>query len=146
MLGSVVRTPSGGKELPKVCCRRTSRFRHLCSQCSSVCGSSLHNGSSAVVRCHGGLGYHKRSHVVRDWFRCLRREEAKGRRLPEMGLPLVKKWQKWSFVLAGRGDRAFELLALSVALVPSRRRLSGSPLLLSYPGKTLQSILSAWDQ
>ncbi len=40
----VVRTPSGGEGLPKVCCRRTSRFGHLCSQCSCVCGSSLHNG------------------------------------------------------------------------------------------------------
>ncbi len=48
--GSVVRTPSGGEGLPKVCCRRTSRLGHLCSQCSSVCGSSLHSvhvGSAA---------------------------------------------------------------------------------------------------
>ncbi len=41
--GSVVRTPSGGEGLPKGC-RRTSRLRHLCSQCSGVCGSSLHSG------------------------------------------------------------------------------------------------------
>ncbi len=27
-----------------MCCRRTSRFGHLCSQCSSFCGSSLHSG------------------------------------------------------------------------------------------------------
>ncbi len=27
-----------------MCCRRASRFGHLCSQCSSVCGSSLHSG------------------------------------------------------------------------------------------------------
>ncbi len=33
-----------GKGLPKVCCRRTSRLGHLCSQCSSVCGSFLHSG------------------------------------------------------------------------------------------------------
>ncbi len=44
-----------------------------------------------MVRCRGGLGYHKRSNVVRGWFRCLRREEAEGRWQPEMGLPLVKK-------------------------------------------------------
>ncbi len=31
--GSGVRTPSGGEGLLKVCCRRTSRFGHLCSQC-----------------------------------------------------------------------------------------------------------------
>ncbi len=42
--GPVVRTPSGGEGLPKVCCRRTARLGHLCSQCSSVCGSSLHSG------------------------------------------------------------------------------------------------------
>ncbi len=42
--GAVMRTPSGGEGLPQVCCRRTSRFGHLCSQCSSVCGSSLHSG------------------------------------------------------------------------------------------------------
>ncbi len=47
--------------------------------------------SSAVVRCLDGLGNHKRSNVVRGWFRCLRRGETKGRLLPEMGLPLVKK-------------------------------------------------------
>ncbi len=29
--------------------------------------------------------------MVRDWFRCLLREEAEERRLPEMGLPYVKK-------------------------------------------------------
>ncbi len=42
--GSVVSAPSGAEGLPKVCCRRASRFGHLCSQCSSVCGSSLHSG------------------------------------------------------------------------------------------------------
>ncbi len=47
--------------------------------------------SSAVVRCRGGLGYYKRSNVVRSWFRYLRREEAEGRLQPEMGLPLMKK-------------------------------------------------------
>ncbi len=49
-LGSVVRTPSGGEGLPKVYCRRTSRLKHLCRQCSSACGSSLHskNVGSAV--------------------------------------------------------------------------------------------------
>ncbi len=81
-----------------------------------------------MVRCRGGLGYHKRSNVVRGWFRCLRREEADGRRLPEMGLPLVKKTAE--VVLrpgrSGGGGRAFGVLALSVALVPCRRRLSGS--------------------
>ncbi len=42
--GSVVRTPSGGEGLPKVCCWTASRFGHLCSQYSSVCDSSLHSG------------------------------------------------------------------------------------------------------
>ncbi len=34
----------GGEVVPKVCCRRTSRLGQFCSQCSSVCGSSLHSG------------------------------------------------------------------------------------------------------
>ncbi len=42
--GSVVRTLSRGEGLLKVCYRRTSRFGHLCDQCSSVCGSCLHSG------------------------------------------------------------------------------------------------------
>ncbi len=37
--GSVERTASGGERLPKVRCRRTSRFGHLWSQLFSVCGS-----------------------------------------------------------------------------------------------------------
>ncbi len=37
-----MRTPSGGKGLPKVSCRRTSRFRHFWSPSSSVCCASLH--------------------------------------------------------------------------------------------------------
>ncbi len=41
--GSVVKPPSGDEGLPKMCCRRTSRFGHLCSQYSSDCGSSLHS-------------------------------------------------------------------------------------------------------
>ncbi len=45
--GSVVRTQSGGEGLPKVCCRRTSKFGHLGSQCSSDCSSPLHSGSAA---------------------------------------------------------------------------------------------------
>ncbi len=49
--------------------------------------------NSAVVRFHGGPGYYKRSNVVCIWFRCLRHEKAEGRRLPEVGLPLVKKQQ-----------------------------------------------------
>ncbi len=43
-LGWALRTPSGGEGLPKVCCRRTSRFGHLCSQCSTANASSLHSG------------------------------------------------------------------------------------------------------
>ncbi len=42
------------------------------------------------MRCRGGLGYHKRSNVVRGWFQCLRREDAEGGRQPEMVLPGVK--------------------------------------------------------
>ncbi len=42
--GSVVRTPSGGRGLPKVCCQRTWRLGHLCNQCSRVWGSFLHSG------------------------------------------------------------------------------------------------------
>ncbi len=41
---SVVSTPSLSEGLPKVRYWGTSRFGHLCSQCSSVCGSSLHSG------------------------------------------------------------------------------------------------------
>ncbi len=31
-----------GECLPKVLCQRISRFGHLCSQCFTVCGSSMH--------------------------------------------------------------------------------------------------------
>ncbi len=79
------------------------------------------------MRCRGGLGYHKRSNVVRGWFRCLRREEAEGSRQPEMGLPLVKKTVEVVLRPGRSGGPSLEVLALSVALVPSRRRLSGSP-------------------
>ncbi len=41
---SAVRSPSGGEGLPKVCCRRPSRFGHLCIQWSTVCGFPLHSG------------------------------------------------------------------------------------------------------
>ncbi len=44
---SVMRTASGGEGLLNECCRRTSRWHrdgHLCSQCSSVCGSSVYSG------------------------------------------------------------------------------------------------------
>ncbi len=58
---SVVRTPSGGEGLPKVCCWRTSRFGYLCSQRSSVCGSSFHSG-------HFGLaaGFSKWAYALRS--------------------------------------------------------------------------------
>ncbi len=39
----------GGGGLPKVCCQRPSRFGHLCSQWSGVCGSSLHSGHVGSV-------------------------------------------------------------------------------------------------
>ncbi len=84
-------------------------------------------GQFAVEQRSGKIGYHKRSNVVRGWFRCLQREEAKGRRLPEMGLPFGEKKQRQSFSLAGRRDRVFEVLALSFALVPSGRWLLWSP-------------------
>ncbi len=42
--GFAIRTPSGDEEPPKVCCRRTPKFGHSCSQCSSVCGPLLHSG------------------------------------------------------------------------------------------------------
>ncbi len=79
------------------------------------------------MRCRGGLGYHKRSNEVRDWFRCLRREEAEGRRQPEMGLPLVKKTAEVVLRPGRSGGPSLGVLALSVALFPSGRRLSGSP-------------------
>ncbi len=61
--GSVVRTPSGGEGLPKVCCRRPSRLGHLCSQCSSVCGSSLHSGHVGLAAGSSRLAYALRSGV-----------------------------------------------------------------------------------
>ncbi len=61
----------------------------------TACGTRW---SSAVVRCRDGLGYYKRSNVVRIWFRYLRREEAEGMLQPEMGLTLMKK--------NGRGNRS----------------------------------------
>ncbi len=41
-LGTVMRTPSRDEGPPKVRCWRASRPRHLCSQRSIVCGSSMH--------------------------------------------------------------------------------------------------------
>ncbi len=43
LLVLVVRTPSGDAGLPKVRYRMMLRFRHLCSQCSTACGSSMHS-------------------------------------------------------------------------------------------------------
>ncbi len=42
--GSLVRTPSGGEALPRVCGRRKPIIGHFCSQCFSICGFSLHSG------------------------------------------------------------------------------------------------------
>ncbi len=42
--GSVVRSARGSEGLAKACCWRTSWFGHLCSQCSTVCVSSMYNG------------------------------------------------------------------------------------------------------
>ncbi len=42
--GSVVRTLRGGEGLPNMLCFVASSLRHLRSQCSIVCGSSLHRG------------------------------------------------------------------------------------------------------
>ncbi len=69
--GSVVRTPSGGEGQPKVCFRRTSRFVHLCSQCSSVYGSSLHSGHVGSVAGSSKWAYALRSGVCHDrrWSR-----------------------------------------------------------------------------
>ncbi len=39
-----MRNPSGEEGLLKVRSRRTSRFGHLNSQCSSACGFFLHSG------------------------------------------------------------------------------------------------------
>ncbi len=79
--------------------------------------------TKAAVRWLGGPGYPKRSNWVQDWFPCLRREEAEWRRLPERGGPLAEL-----VLRPGRsGGPSLGVLALSVALVPSSRRLSGSP-------------------
>ncbi len=66
--GSVVRTPSGGEGLPKVCFRRKSRFGHLRRHFSSVCGSSSHVGS---VSRSSKWAYALRSGVCHDrrWSR-----------------------------------------------------------------------------
>ncbi len=77
--GSVVRTPSGGERLRKVCCRGTSRFGHLCSQFSSVCGSSLHSG-------HVGSAAGSSRWAYALWSRvCPPRRWLGGRRLPCWG-------------------------------------------------------------
>ncbi len=64
--GSVVRAPSGGEGLPKVYCRRTSRFGHLCSQCPSVCGSSLHSGHVRLAAGPSEWAYVLRTGVCPD--------------------------------------------------------------------------------
>ncbi len=61
--GSVVRTPRRSEGLSKVCCPRTSRFGHFCSQCSSVCGSVLHSGHVGSAAGSSKWAYALRSDV-----------------------------------------------------------------------------------
>ncbi len=42
--GLVMLTQIEDEGLPNVLCRWKSRFGHFCSQCSNVCGSSMHSG------------------------------------------------------------------------------------------------------
>ncbi len=71
LLAVGVRTPSWGEGLPKVCFRRTLRLGHLCSQCSSVCGSSLHSGHEGSASGSSRWAYALRSGVcpARRWAR-----------------------------------------------------------------------------
>ncbi len=90
LAGSVDSSATGPREGCTVTGLAGLNGRGRCKQ--TACGTRLNSWqwSSAVLRCRGGPVYHKRRNVVRNWLRCLRREEAEGRRLPEMGLPLVK--------------------------------------------------------
>ncbi len=45
--------------LPKACCWRISRFGHSCSQCSTVCGSSMHSGHAGSA-----AGFDKRAYAL----------------------------------------------------------------------------------
>ncbi len=72
----VMRTPSGGKGLPKVCFRRTSRFGRLCSQFSYVCGSSLHSGHVGLAVGSSRWAYASRSGVCPDRSRARRTASA----------------------------------------------------------------------
>ncbi len=74
--GSVVRTPAEGEGLPKVCCRRTLRFGHLCSQCSNVCGNSLHSGHVRSATGSTKWAYDLRSCVCPHRRRALRTASA----------------------------------------------------------------------
>ncbi len=59
--------------LPKVCCWRTSRFGHLCSQCANVCCSSLHSGHEGSFAVSSRLAYALRGSVCPDRRRARRK-------------------------------------------------------------------------
>ncbi len=96
--GSVVRTPSGDEGLPKVCCRRTSRFGHLCSQCSSVCGSSLDSGHVGSAAGTSRWAYALRSGV------CPARRRARRTTSALLEVAMQSAFQeKCSYTMAVRG-------------------------------------------
>ncbi len=76
LLGVSREDPEWDEGLPKVCCRRISQFGHLCCQCSSVCGSSLHSGHVGSAAGSSKWVYALRSGVCPD------RRRARERLLP----------------------------------------------------------------
>ncbi len=74
--GSVVRIPSWDEGLPKMCCRRTSKFGHICSQCSRVCGSSSHSGHVGSAAGSSEWAYALRNGMCPDRSRARRTEVA----------------------------------------------------------------------
>ncbi len=96
--GSVVRTPRGGEGLPKACCRGTSMFGHLCSQCSGVCGSSLHSGHVGSAAGSSRWTYALRSGV------CPARRRARRTASALLELAMLSAFQeKCSYTMAVRG-------------------------------------------
>ncbi len=91
--GSSVRTPRGGEGQPKVRCRWTLKFVHLCSHCFSVCGSSMHSGHVGSSAGSTKWAYALRSGVHPNCRRVLRTEPA----------PLYTSW-RFEASWAGRSE------------------------------------------
>ncbi len=137
--GSVLRTPSGVEGLPKVCCRGRPRFGHLCSQCSSVCGSSLHSGHVGSAAGSGGWAYALRSGV---WpaRRRARRSANRSFRTPWLfgACWTVTVCQMRAFAVANEMGRGGVLVAVAAAF--ANLSAASLPGMLLWPGTQIRVV------